>query len=378
MITRGKSGIFKPQVFSSTVDIEVVPSTVKEVLKLPNWVVAMKEEYHALLANHTWTLTQPLQDIQPIGCKWSLISSLQQHFGLKDLGRLHYFLGIEISWTTHGSLHLSQTKYITDLLHKSGMLSSKPQPTPMISSMRLTRDGTTTVDDSSLYRSVVGSLQYILITRPELSYSVNKVCQYLHNPQLHHWKAVKRILRYLVGTQSHGLLLQPSPHLTIVAFADAGWGSDPDDRKSISGYTVFFGSNPVVWSSNKKKTVSRSTTEAEYRSIAAALAEIKWVSNLLQELSISFPTPKIYSDNLGAVLLTANPIMHFKTKHFDLDLHFVCDSLQQHQLQLSHVPSHLQLADILTKPLTGSSFHKFMAKLMVVSNPTISLQGDVT
>ena len=112
--------------------------------------------------------------------------------------------------------------------------------------MRLTRDGTTTVDDSSLYRSVVGSLQYILITRPELSYSVNKVCQYLHNPQLHHWKAINRILRYLAGTWSHGLLLQPSPHLTIVAFVDADWGSDPDDRKSISGYTVFFGSNLVA------------------------------------------------------------------------------------------------------------------------------------
>ena len=471
MITKGKSGISKPLVFSSTVDIEVVPSTVKEALKLPNWVAAMKEEYDALLANHTWTLTHPPQGIQTIGCKWvfkskynvdgsfqrhkarlvakgfhqhagidysemfspvvkpktiriiltialskqwpihqidinnaflygdlqesvymlqppgfnndptlvcklhkaiyglkqaprswfhklsqtlfsfgfsatksdtslfikttknvtlfvliyvddilitgsslvaiqSLIFSLQQHFGLKDLGHLHYFLDIVISWTTHGSLHLSQTKYITDLHHKSGMLSSKPQPTPMISSMRLTRDGTIAVDDPSLYRSIVGSLQYILITRPELSYSVNKVCQYLHNPQLHHWKAVKRILQYLAGTRSHGLLLQPSPHLTIVAFADVDWGSDLDDRKFISGYTVFFGSNHVVWSSNKQKTVSRSTTEAEYRSIATALAEIKWVSNLLQELSIYFPTPKIYSDNLGVVLLAANPIMH--------------------------------------------------------------------
>jgi len=106
----------------------------------------------------------------------SLIISLQQHFGLKDLGRLHYFLGIEALWTSNGSLHLSQTKYIKDLLQKSRILSSKPQPTLMISSIRLTRDGTTIVDDPSLYRSIVGSFQYILTTRSELSYSVNKVC----------------------------------------------------------------------------------------------------------------------------------------------------------------------------------------------------------
>ncbi|XP_068461664.1 secreted RxLR effector protein 161-like [Phaseolus vulgaris] len=168
----------------------------------------------------------------------------------------------------------------------------------MISSMCLTRDGTTTVDDLSLYKSIVGSPQYVLITKPELSYNVNKVCQYLHNLQLHHWKAVKRILLYLAGTQSHGLLLQPSTHLSIIVFADADWGSDPDNRKSIFSYTVFLESNLVAWSSNKQKTVSYSTTETEYQSIDTALAEIKWVSNLLQELSISFPTPNIYSGNL--------------------------------------------------------------------------------
>ena len=115
-----------------------------------------------------------------------LIHSLSQHFALKDLGTLHYFLGIEATWTLDGGLHLSQTKYIQDLLRKTNMLSSKPQPTPMLSTTRLTIDATTAVDDPSFYRSVVGSLQYILITHPELAYSVNKACQFMNNPQHHH------------------------------------------------------------------------------------------------------------------------------------------------------------------------------------------------
>ena len=112
----------------------------------------------------------------------ALISSLCQHFALKDMGKLHYFLGIEASWTTNGDLHLSQTKYIKDLLKTSNMSSARPQPSPMISSTHIAQDDSTTFSDTSLYRSIVGSLQYLLLTRPKISYSVNKVCQFMHNP----------------------------------------------------------------------------------------------------------------------------------------------------------------------------------------------------
>jgi len=133
------------------------------------------------------------------------------------------------------------------------MGSSKPQPTPMLSISRLTKDATTAVEDPSLYRSVVGSLQYLLITRPELTYSVNRVCQFMHNPQHHHWKAVKRILCYLARTSTHGLQLLRSSQLSLNAFADVDWGLDPDDRKSTSGLVVYFGSNPIAWLSKKQK-----------------------------------------------------------------------------------------------------------------------------
>ena len=137
----------------------------------------------------------------------SLIHLFQNHFGLKDLGKLNYFLGVETSWTADGSLHLSQNKYIKDLLHKSSMTLSKSQPTPMVSSTRLSQDGTTTFENALLYRFVIRSLQYLLITRPKL-YSVNKVCQFMHHPQQHHFESCKANSSLPLGSQTHNLLLR--------------------------------------------------------------------------------------------------------------------------------------------------------------------------
>jgi len=192
----------------------------------------------------------------------------------------------------------------------------------------------------------------------------------MHNPQEHHWKAVKRILRYLAGTSSHGLLIQPSSTTDIRAFSDADWGSDVDDRKSTTGYCAYYGLNLIAWSSHKQRVVSRSNTEAEYRSIAAALTEVIWLQSLLHELHIQTKQPQLFSDNLGAVLLSANPILHSRTKHFELDLHFVRDYVQQNRLSLLHLPARFQVADILSKPISGPSFLEFRRKLMVGVPPT--------
>jgi len=186
---------------------------------------------------------------------------------------------------------------------------------------------------------------------------------------------VKRILRYLVGTENHGLVIQRNQHKSIIGFSDADWATDTDDQKFTTGYCIYFGANIVSWSSHKQKVVSRSSTEAEYRSIAAVLAEILWLTSLLQELHIPTEVPKIYSDNLGAVQLASNPIMHSKTKHFELDLHFVRDNIQQMRVQLIQLPTQFQIADLLTKPISGTTFSRIRDKLMVVINPTISLRG---
>nr|KYP66951.1 Copia protein [Cajanus cajan] len=162
-----------------------------------------------------------------------------------------------------------------------------------------------------------------------------------------------------------------------MAFSDSDWGSDLDDRKSTTGYCVYFGNNLVSWSSRKQRAVSRSSTEAEYRGLAAVTTEIVWIQSLLSELQVNTATPTIYCDNLGAVMLAANPIMHSRTKHFELDLYFVRDKVLTRAIQVFHLPSQFQVADILTKSITGLPFESFRRKLMVTSSCDISLRGDV-
>ncbi|KAL5775315.1 hypothetical protein ACOSP7_012872 [Xanthoceras sorbifolium] len=285
-----------------------------------------------------------------------LVSQLHKSFALKDLGALSYFLGIEVSSTSTG-LHLSQQKYITDLLHRTGMLTARPFPSPMVASTGHSLSAYTgsPVSNSTEYRSVVGALQYATITRPDIAYSVNRVCQFMQYPLDEHWKAVKRILWYLQGTLTAGLhftRLNSVSSLNLVAYSDADWASNPDDRKSTSGFCIFFGPNLVTWSAKKQHTISRSSTEAEYRSLASTVAELTWLKSLLQELRVPQPViPTIWCDNLSTIAMASNPVLHARTKHIELDLYFVRDKVVQGAIQVNHVPTIDQLADIFTKAL---------------------------
>ncbi|KAK1680235.1 hypothetical protein QYE76_041083 [Lolium multiflorum] len=180
-----------------------------------------------------------------------LISSLGSTFAVKDLGRLHFFLGLEVTYDDTG-LSLTQQKYSQDLLRRAGMLQCKPATTPMSPSQLLTSvDGTLlSSEEATEYRSVVGGLQYLTLTRPDISYAVNRVCQYLHAPRDSHWTAVKRILRYVCHTVSFGLRLRSSSSSLLSAFSDADWAGNPDDRRSTGGYAVFFGPNLIAWTSH--------------------------------------------------------------------------------------------------------------------------------
>ena len=295
-----------------------------------------------------------------------LIAALNQTFALKDLGHLHYFLGVEVRSTKEGGIHLSQSKYIKDVLLKAKMSDCKPCPTPMTSGLKLSNQGIDEFEDPGLYRSVVGALQYVTITRPEITFCVNKVCQFMHRPLLTHWKAVKRILRYLQGSISFGLHLRSSPCLRLFAFCDSDWGSDPDDRRSTSGHCVFLGPNIISWMSKKQAVVSRSSTEAEYRSMASVVAELQWIRTLLSELHLPLlNVPTVYCDNQSTVLLTSNPILHQRTKHFELDLHFVREKVTQGLVVVHHIPSEEQTADVLTKAVSSSRFPYLRTKLRV-------------
>lgn len=202
---------------------------------------------------------------------------------MKDLGLLRYFLGVEVQRNQNG-LFLSQMKYITDLLLKTNMLGCKPIGSPASKAKLSPSDGSS-LQDPSTYRSIVGALQYVTLTRPDICFAVNQVCQFMYAPNDSHMMAVKRILRFLKGTIQYGLFFRPGP-FSLEAFCDADWAGSPYDRRSTSGFCVFLGPNPVFWSSKKQPIVARSSTEAGYRCLAQIDAEVTWLCFLLRDSHI--------------------------------------------------------------------------------------------
>ena len=181
-----------------------------------------------------------------------------------------------------------------------------------------------------------------------------------------HWALVKRILRYIRYTMSLGLTLTASTSLEMVAYSDADWVGCPDTRRSTSGYCVYLGPSLVSWSSKRQPTVSRSSAEAEYRAAANAVAECTWLRQLLQELhhDVSQATV-VYYDNVSAVYLSANPVHHRRTKHIELDIHFVREQVALGCIRVLHVPTAQQFADVMTKGLPTSTFEEFRSSLSV-------------
>ncbi|KAL5824006.1 hypothetical protein ACOSQ4_021906 [Xanthoceras sorbifolium] len=189
------------------------------------------------------------------------------------MGSVHFFLGFEVSRLAAG-LHLSQTKYALDLLRKTNMLDSTPCSTPAVPGKKLSLHEGDIFSDPSLYRSTIGALQYLTLSRPDLAYIVNKLSQFLVAPILIHWQACKHVLRYIRGTIDHGLFFSPAKHFVLEGYVDADWASSVDDRRSTSGYCVYLGGNLLTWSSKKQQVVARSSTEAEYRDLHMQI--LKW------------------------------------------------------------------------------------------------------
>ncbi|XP_070029625.1 uncharacterized mitochondrial protein AtMg00810-like [Nicotiana sylvestris] len=196
------------------------------------------------------------------------ISRLSRQFAMKDLGDFHYILGVQAVRSSNG-LHLSQQKYISDLLLKFHMHTCKPVRTPITSRTSLCIMDGELLSDPSEYRSMVGALQYLTMTRPDIAYVVNIVSQFMHAPRTTYLHCVKRIFRYLQGTIISELFLRAfSSASFILAYSDADWAGCLDSRRSTTGFAVFLGSNLILWRAKKQLTISKSSTKAEYRAIA--------------------------------------------------------------------------------------------------------------
>ena len=200
----------------------------------------------------------------------------------------------------------------------------------------------------------------------------------MHAPRDVHWNLVKRILRYLRGTINNGITISASPSTTLKAYSDADWAGCPDTRRSTSGYCVFLGDSLVSWSSKRQTTVSRSSAEAEYRAVANAVAECCWLRNLLRELHVVVNSATvIYCDNVSAVYLSENPVHHRRTKHVELDIHFVREKVALGQFKVLQVPTRYQFADIMTKGLPTPLFSEFRDSLCIRSSEA-SIEGGVS
>lgn len=295
-----------------------------------------------------------VDDIIPMASSTALLQQitlrLRDEFDIKDLGALHYFLGIEVAQRPNG-FFLHQQKYAHELLERAVMFNCHPVATPVDTKAKVSALEGSPASDGPFYRSIVGALQYL--TSPDQTCSMlSSRCVFICTPLVTHWTLMKRILRYIRGTMSLGITLTMSSSMDMVVYSDADWAGCPDTRRSTSGYNVYIGPSLASWSSKRQLTVSRSSAEPEYRAVANAVAECTWLRQLLQELhhDVSHATV-VYCDNVFAVYLSANPVRHRRTKHSELDIHFMHEQIALGRIRVLHVPTAQQFADVMTKGL---------------------------
>jgi transposase InsO family protein len=290
-------------------------------------------------------------------------SYLSACFHMKDLGVLKYFLGVEVA-RGPGGFFLCQRKYALDIISEVGLLGARPASVPLEQNHRLALSTSKVLIDPEPYRRLVGRLIYLCFTRPDLSYSVHVLSQFMQQPREAHWQAALRVVRFLKRSPGQGILLSSKSELRLHGWCDADWAGCPLTRRSLTGWLVFLGVSPVSWKTKKQHTVSRSSAEAEYRSMAVTTCELKWLKGILSSLGVLHTIPMtLHCDSQAALHISQNPVFHERTKHIEVDCHFVRDAILNGVVQTKFVPSHEQLADILTKALGTRQYDYFLRKL---------------
>ncbi|KAM0024789.1 putative RNA-directed DNA polymerase [Helianthus debilis subsp. tardiflorus] len=294
-------------------------------------------------------------------------TELHKRFTIKDLGALKYFLGIEVARTTKG-LVLSQRKYTLDILRDMGLEGCRPSAFPMEQGLKLDKEENEQRVDAGQYRRLIGRLLYLQATRPDITYAVNVLSQFVGDPRQPHLDVATRVVRYLKTTLGQGILLPKDGGLQLLTYCDSDWMGCPLTRRSRTGYLLLFGGAPVSWKSKKQSVVSRSSAEAEYRAMATTVSEILWFRWLLTELEATQHGPTtLFCDNEAARHIANNPVFHERTKHVEMDCHFVRERVESREILPAHIESHLQIADLLTKPLDGQRLAILLDKLGITN-----------
>ncbi|KAK5794891.1 hypothetical protein PVK06_036141 [Gossypium arboreum] len=260
------------------------------------------------------------------------IRRLKEHlaleFEIKDLGPLKYFLGMEVARSKKG-LVVSQKKYVIDLLKEAGMSGCRPADTPIDPNVKFENKEGRLVDKGQ-YQRLVGKLIYLSHTRPDIAFAVSLVSQFMHSPMEEHEEAVFRILRYLKSSPGKGFFFKKSEQRGIEAYTDADWAGSITDKRSTSGYCTFVWGNLVTWRSKKQTVVARSSAEAEFRSMAQGICEMVWLKRIMEELRKPITSPmKLYCDSKAAISIAHNPVQHDRTKHVEIDRHFIKEKIEE-------------------------------------------------
>ncbi|PKU68032.1 Retrovirus-related Pol polyprotein from transposon TNT 1-94 [Dendrobium catenatum] len=296
-----------------------------------------------------------------------LVAQMKSRFTMNDLGSANHFLGIKIE-STPDKYFLSQNLYANSIIQLAELQNCNSVANPSFTKTPVSGSDDTLAFDDLTYRKIIGSLQYLTLTRPDISYAVNTLSQHMHNPAPIHTVMLKKLIRYIKGSATYGLPISRS-NLLLRTFSDADWASDPITRKSTSGFCTYLGDTLVSWTVKKQPTVSRSSTESEYRALASATADTIWIKRLLADFRITHNQPiDIFCDNMSTIALANNPVFHARTKHIEIDQRFVRDHIQNGSIRLLPISTVDQIADILTKPLATSRFKLLRDKLTIGPN----------
>ncbi|GJV49096.1 putative RNA-directed DNA polymerase [Tanacetum coccineum] len=291
---------------------------------------------------------------------------LKTKFQIKDLGKLKYFLGIEVVDTNKG-VCLSQRKYCLDLLSEFGLLACKPSAIPLEQNISITNEPTDSdplIDNITEYQKLIGKLIYLTHTRPDIAYSVHCLSQFMHKPLKSHLKIALKVLRYLKSAPGKGIHVIKNNVTSLDVYVDADWAKCVVTRKSVTGFCILLNGSLVSWKSKKQNTLSKSSAEAEYRAIASATSEIVWILKILQDLNWEHFIPaKVFCDSQAAIKIAANPVFHERTKHLEIDLHFVRDKIISGVIKTYKISSTNQVADVLTKGLDKIQHENLISKM---------------
>ena len=292
---------------------------------------------------------------------------MKDKFEMIDLGLLSSYLGMEVRQSSV-NIFLSQRAYTNHILKVFKMNDCNTIQTPMEVHLKLQREAEGKLVNSTNFRSLIGSLRYLMNTRPAITYCVSYLSRFMDKPSSEHLVAAKRILRYLKGTVNFGILYKRGDRdMKITGYSDSDYVGYINDRKSISGQIFFLGGLPITWNLVKQRVVAQSTCEAEYIAVSSATCQGLWISRLIKELmSLEENLVKILVDNKSALELTRNPVHHSRSMHIDTRHHFIRDCIEG-LIKLDYVRTEDQLANLFTKSLRRVKFCEFRAKISVAT-----------